>query len=235
MKRFLYIAICYFISITNINAVDKNDSIRYDKLTNELNALQLKVDSLTTITEKFEVEKNYFQTALNTQTGIFVLIITLFTALIGYISLKQIERKIKEYKKESDDMITLQNDNLTEFEMSIKEQREVANRTTGNLYAHLANYYKDTKGKQGKELFVIFTILAAYEFSKADKTSKVHEFLLRAKESIEDLNKINNIHINKHREYVDKALSELIKNEDEKVKVAAIQLYADFTRIDLNT
>ncbi len=114
MKRFftlLFVILC-------LNVVTTADPVQNDKV---IQKLERKVDSLSQKVETLNIERNYFQTAINTQTGIFSCIVVVSFTIIALFSFLIINDRSKKSEARINDSIAKQK---TEFEALMSEQTE---------------------------------------------------------------------------------------------------------------
>ena len=159
-----------------------NDSIYNKTQVLQLERLNSKVDSLLKVTAKFNEEKNYFTTALNSQTMIFSIIITITLFLFGLISFVNMKLEIKKYKEETENIISRQNDIIDTVKEKNKKHDELIYGALGNLNALIAEFYNTderqkfkfalgaSKYLQTKEPYdaALTNLNKAYEISKKD-------------------------------------------------------------------
>jgi uncharacterized protein YoxC len=119
---------------SNDSTYNKTESLQFESLNS-------KVDSLLKVTAKFNEEKNYFTTALNSQTMIFSIIITITLFLFGLISFVNMKFEIKKYKEETESIINRQNDIIESVKGKNNKHDELINSALGNLNALIAEYY----------------------------------------------------------------------------------------------
>ena len=77
----------------------KIDSIIQIKTEQSLKPYLVKIDSLTKQIDKYELNENYYTSALSTQTGIFSLIVTILLVIIGFISYSKFKSEVKAVEK----------------------------------------------------------------------------------------------------------------------------------------
>ena len=154
-KTILLISMLTFFLLPNYGTRN-NDSILMSYQNSRLNELNTKVDSLLKATEKFNEEKNYFTTALSSQTTIFTLIISIIVSLIGLVSFLGFKFEIKKYKEETQVIIDRQNKVIESFDKTSKKHDDMINEAFGSIYVMVA-----TANKKHIDLNYIFSLKAA--------------------------------------------------------------------------
>lgn len=139
---FTLIFIVFCLNSIALNEPDQK-SISFQKL-------ERKVDSLSKTIENLNIEKSYFQTALNQQTGIYSLIVTAILAIIGLLSYliirdqnKKSEAKFKEILEkqniEFDNLIKNQTESFSLLEADMTEQKKLISQALYTTYIALGS------------------------------------------------------------------------------------------------
>jgi hypothetical protein len=118
-----------------------SDSLACKTLKSEVVSLMWKIDSLNSRLNKYEMNVNYFSTALSSQTAIFSIIVTVMTLLIGFISYNKFKAEVKAVTEKYEQSI----ENYNKIKENLDE-------TDSDLYTSIAVLYINS-GLYGKAIF----------------------------------------------------------------------------------
>lgn len=220
---FLFSLTLYSHGICQSHSVLKNDSLQIEQL-------NLKIDSLLDVTLKFNQEKNYFTTALNSQTMIFSIIVTVVLFLFGLVQNYNLKMEIKKYNIRNEIKIGKQNEIINEINTKSNNHNRLINKAMGNLNAMIATYYKKNDTMQFK-----FRIAAA-KFQHLNDSVKPAISNLDSCYQITkkvDFDKIVKSIIDEDLEIksVDESLIELINGKNEEIKRLSLNIYCKYIEV----
>lgn len=141
-KTLLIISLLTIFLISGFAKNNQTDSIAAANQTVELKKLNAKVDSLLKITNELSKERNYFSTALSSQTMIFSIIITIALAFAGVFSVKTIKDEIKKHKNETKLTINKQDEKINKIEEVNKKHDYNINNALANVAILIRDLYK---------------------------------------------------------------------------------------------
>ncbi len=227
MKRILLLV--YFLAIfvfPNFGIAIK-DSIYNETQTLQLERLNSKVDSLLKVTAKFSEEKNYFSTALNSQTTIFSIIITIALFLFGLISFVNMKLEIKKYKDETESIINRQNDIIESVKVKNNKHDELINNALGNLNALIAEYYGTNERMKFKY---------ALNAARFQQTKEPYDSALVNLNKALDICKKDNFEllysdIKEKDKVIEDNLKILINSKDDEIVKISLEIYAKYLEI----
>jgi hypothetical protein len=154
------------------------------ELKSNADRLNKQVDSLNQVVTNQNINQGYYQTAIESQTGIFSLIVAVALTIVGLITYGSIKLEIWKVKKDSNAEIKKIR---TEFG-KIGELEKDLKITSANLNIIIANHHA-AHGEITDEFY--FSVCAAHLFSKVeDSQSHVKENLERAKMLVEAIVKV---------------------------------------------
>ncbi|MBL7968330.1 MAG: hypothetical protein JNK09_15105 [Prolixibacteraceae bacterium] len=181
-----------------VEACNKSDSIVLVQQNQRLILLDSKVDSLLKVTSKFQEEKNYFATAISSQTTIFSIIITITLFLFGFISYVRFNLLIKQYKKETESIIDRQNQIIDSVREANKVHEKLIYTALGNTYALISDVFKSKKS-----MVFIHTISGSKYHNSSGYSIGALTLLKKTKEIIDT------------SEFYEKYFSAIIKSDNE--------------------
>lgn len=123
------------IGILSSPAIGKNKKEVYsnEQHSEEIEQLNAKIDSLIKITSKITEERNYFSTALSSQTTIFSVIVTIVISLLSLASYLNIRGMMLKQKKEMLAEMNNHKSKIEEIESSTAENQKLVYKALGNL------------------------------------------------------------------------------------------------------
>ena len=225
-KTLLIISLLTIILISGAAKNNQTDSIAPTKQTVQLKELNAKVDSLLKITNELSKERNYFSTALGSQTMIFSIIITITLFLFGLISFASFKIEMKKHKTEIKLIISKQNEKIKTIEEKNKIHDAAINKALANTYATVAVLFRNTSKST---YFKYCTSAALYQMY--NEVYDISTNLLKSSlETIEDLDYYQNTHKDVVEKYtsIDKDFLELINCKDEAVRKIALKIYSKY-------
>jgi hypothetical protein len=225
-KTLLTISLLIIILISGFAKNNQTDSITDTKQTVQLKEFNAKVDSLLKITNELSKEKNYFSTALSSQTSIFGIIITIALALFGLISFAAFKIEIKKYKTETKSIINKQDEKIKSIEEKNKAQRYDINHVLATTYTAIAMQFEDS---DPYTCFKFSTSAAAYHMKNncLIPCPSLLNISLRIIESPYYYPEIHNKVVIGYTG-IDEEFLELINCEDEAVRNIALKIYSKY-------
>lgn len=228
MKSVLSI-IFMFISLS-VFCESQSDFLMLEKIHEQsklLTVLESKVDSLSAIVGSLKHERNYFHTALSSQTAIFAAILTVVIFLVGLFTIIIIRLEIIKNKKRVDKLLKKQKTKFKVFTDNIDKIKEDIIWAFGNINSSIA-----ISGVTKSLNKVFYFIAAAYQHNKSDSIAVTTKCLEAACTIIDTAIK-NNEKLDSHLPYNDVKinLTDIISNySDEKIQILSIDLFAKISQ-----
>jgi len=224
-KTLLIISLLTIILISGAAKNNQTDSIAAAKQTVQLKELNAKVDSLLKITNELSKERNYFSTALSSQTMIFSIIITITLFLFGLISFASFKIEMKKYKTEIKLIISKQDEKIKSTENINKKLERLTYKSLGNLAILISKYHNNDEATQFKFLLQGARYQSLYEQFEICNENINFALVLIDKE----INNPKGIKIVTDENADD--LQSLISCQDETVKQSAVKVYAKYLEL----
>lgn len=161
---------------------NKQEVYNYEQQCKEIKQLNAKVDSLIKTTSKIAEERNYFSTALCSQTTIFSVIITIIISLLSLVSYLNIKGMMLKQKKEMLAEMNKHKFRIDDIEKDNNGNKKLVNKALGNLNVLISDFFKD---KSSDARFYYLIQAAKYQFIN-DSGSPAYQNLTNAKKMLEE-------------------------------------------------